>query len=88
MPVYFEVPHRDYEESLRSLGGLFDEQRLEDILLVERESGFLMTGLRRAEPAGPHVGAAGALRIRRIHLSRQRDRGGVGARQGAPRLGP
>ena len=22
MPVYFEVPHRDYEESLRSLGGL------------------------------------------------------------------
>ena len=53
MPIYSEVPGRDYEESLRSLGGVFDEQRLEDILLVERESGFLMTGLRRAEPRVP-----------------------------------
>jgi hypothetical protein len=46
------VPSRDYEEALRSLGRVFDEERLEDILLVERTNGFLMTGLRRA---GPHL---------------------------------
>lgn len=45
------VPSRDYEEALRSLGSVFDEQRLEDILLVELTSGFLVTGLRRT----PHL---------------------------------
>lgn len=49
MPTYHEPPRRDYEEALRSLGRVFDDQRLEDVLLVERESGFLMTGLRQAE---------------------------------------
>lgn len=41
------IPRRDYEEALRSLGALLDERRLEDVLLVEVESGFLVTGLRR-----------------------------------------
>ncbi len=60
MPIYQDIPQRDYEEALRSLGRLFDEQRLEDLLLVERESGFLVTGLRRAESRVP--GAAPQLR--------------------------
>jgi len=56
MPIYQDVPQRDYEEALRSLGRGFDEQRLEDLLLVERESGFLVTGLRRAPPWTPRPG--------------------------------
>ena len=48
MPIHEDTPRRDYEEAFRSLGRRFDEQGLEDVLLVERESGFLATGLRRA----------------------------------------
>ena len=48
MPIDQSVPSRDYEEALRSLGRLFDERGLEDVLLVERAAGFLVTGLRRA----------------------------------------
>jgi hypothetical protein len=48
MSIDRAVPGRDYEEALRSLGRLFDEQRLEDVLLVERGSGFLVTALRRS----------------------------------------
>jgi hypothetical protein len=48
MPTDRAVPGRDYEEALRSLGRLFDEQRLEDVLVVERDAGFLVTGLRRS----------------------------------------
>ena len=47
MAIQPAAPQRDYEEALRSLGSLFDEQRLDDILLLERDSGFLMSGLRR-----------------------------------------
>ena len=47
MPSDLAATRRDYEEVLRSLGRLFDEQRLEDVLLLERGSGFLATGLRR-----------------------------------------
>jgi hypothetical protein len=39
----------DYEEVFRSLARLFDEQRLEDVLLLERDTGFLVTGLERGE---------------------------------------
>ncbi len=49
MPIYDDVPRRDYEEALRSLGRVFDEQQLKDLLLVERESGFLVTGLRASK---------------------------------------
>ena len=52
MPTEHAAPSRDYEEALRSLGQLFDEQRLEDVLLVERGSGFFVTGLRRAGAPG------------------------------------
>ena len=52
MPTDQAVPSRDDEEALRSLGRLFDDQRLEDVLLLERGSGFLMTGLRRATAPG------------------------------------
>lgn len=48
VPTDHAVPNRDYEEALRSLGSVFDEQRLEDVMLVERTSGFLVTGLRRS----------------------------------------
>ena len=50
VPTDHAMPNRDYEEALRSLGRLFDEQALEDVLLVERTSGFLVTGLQRAQP--------------------------------------
>jgi hypothetical protein len=46
MPSEQDMPMRDYEEALRSLGRLFDEQRVEDILVMERRAGFLVTGLR------------------------------------------
>lgn len=52
MPTEHAAPSRDYEEALRSLGRLCDEQRLDDVLLVERGSGFLVTGLRRAGAPG------------------------------------
>ncbi len=52
MPSEHAVSHRDYEEVLRSLGRLFDEQRLEDVLLLERGPGFLTTGLRRSAAPG------------------------------------
>ena len=52
MPTDHTVLHRDYEEALRSLGRLFDEQRLEEVLLLERSSGFLTTGLRRRGAPG------------------------------------
>jgi hypothetical protein len=48
MSIDRAVPGRDYEEALRSLGRLFDEERLEDVLVVERGAGFLATGLRRS----------------------------------------
>jgi hypothetical protein len=48
VPTDHAVPGRDYEETLRSLGRLFDEQALEDVLIVERSDGFLVTGLQRA----------------------------------------
>ena len=48
MPTDHAIPSRDYEETLRSLGRLFDEQALEDVLIVERADGFLVTGLMRA----------------------------------------
>ena len=47
MPTEQDMPVRDYEEALRSLGRLFDEQRLEDVFVMERRAGFLVTGLRR-----------------------------------------
>jgi len=57
MAIQPAAPQRDYEEALRSLGALFDEQRLDDVLLLEREAGFLVTGLRRVhrsvEPDAP-----------------------------------
>ena len=46
------LPNRDYEEALRSIGRVFDEQRLEDVLLLERANGFLVTGLQRG---GAHL---------------------------------
>jgi hypothetical protein len=45
--TYEHVARRDYEEALRSLGSLLDEGRLEDVLLLETEDGFLVTALTR-----------------------------------------
>ena len=39
------TPRRDYEEALRSLGLVFDELQLQDVMLLERETGFLVTAL-------------------------------------------
>ena len=44
------TPRRDYEEALRSLGLVFDEQQLQDVMLLERDPGFLVTALKQAEP--------------------------------------
>lgn len=52
MPSDDAAPSRDYEEALRSLGRVLDDERLEDVLLVERSSGFLVTGLRRTGAPG------------------------------------
>jgi hypothetical protein len=43
------VPKRDYEEALRSIGLIFDDEKLQDVMLLERPSGFLVTGLGQAE---------------------------------------
>jgi hypothetical protein len=42
-------PRRDYEEALRSLGLLFDDEQLQDVMLLERDTGFLVTALAPAE---------------------------------------
>ena len=39
------APRRDYEEALRSLGLVFDELQLQDVMLLERDTGFLATAL-------------------------------------------
>ena len=43
------TPRRDYEEALRSLGLVFDELQLQDVMLLERDTGFLVTALGPAE---------------------------------------
>lgn len=43
------APRRDYEETLRSLGLILDEENLQDVLLLERGSVFLATALRQAQ---------------------------------------
>jgi hypothetical protein len=52
MRFFEQLPHRDYEEALRSLGRLLDDHRLEDILVVELADGFMATGLRPTDGAG------------------------------------
>ena len=51
MRFFDHLPRRDYEEALRSLGRLLDEDRLEDILVVEVADGFMTTGLRTTDGA-------------------------------------
>jgi hypothetical protein len=67
MHVYDGVPRRDYEEALRALGSALDEERLEDVLIVEVADGYLVTGLRRA--ASDPNAAAGSPR-RYAHAER------------------
>ena len=52
MRFFDHLPRRDYEEALRSLGRLFDDGRLEDILVMELADGFMATGLRPSEGDG------------------------------------
>jgi hypothetical protein len=49
MRFFDQLPHRDYEEALRSLGRLLDDQNLEDILVMELADGFMTTGLRATD---------------------------------------
>ena len=42
------APRRDYEEALRSLGLAFDDDKLQDVMVLERDAGFLVTGLGRS----------------------------------------
>jgi hypothetical protein len=49
MRFFDHLPRRDYEEALRSLGRLLDDDRLEDILVMELAEGFMVTGLRPTE---------------------------------------
>ena len=85
MPTDHAVPSRDYEEALRSLGRLFDEQRLEDVLLVERSSGFLMTGLRRAQ--GPGLDEEPQRRYEYVEASYPDRQVAAASAQGAERRG-
>lgn len=43
------APRRDYEEALRSLGLVFDDLQLQDVMLLERDTGFVVTALGPAE---------------------------------------
>ena len=43
---------RDYEEELRALGLALDDDQLHDVLLLEREEGFLVTALRQNDTLG------------------------------------
>ena len=43
------APRRDYEEALRSLGFAFDDDKLQDVMILERDAGFLVSGLVQAE---------------------------------------
>jgi hypothetical protein len=51
MRFFDQLPRRDYEEALRSLGRLLDDQHVEDILVMELADGFMATGLRPTEGA-------------------------------------
>jgi len=57
------APRRDYEEALRSLGLIFDEGNLSDVLVVELSSGFGVTAL---EPDGDALDASSQRRYRPI----------------------
>ncbi len=53
MAIEGAAPRRDYEEALRSLGLVFDHQQLQDVMLLERDGGFLATALGQAEQLLP-----------------------------------
>jgi hypothetical protein len=85
MHVYDAIPRRDYEEALRALGSALDEERLEDVLIVEVAEGYLVTGLRRT----PDPGAEGRSGRRYAHAERtfnDRDLSAL-ARRGRERRG-
>ena len=63
MRFFDQLPHRDYEEALRSLGRLLDDHRLEDILVMELADGFMTTGLRPS----PFVDSGGQLGARQSY---------------------
>lgn len=45
MRIYEGSPRQDWEEVLRSIGAFADSEGLKDLLLLEREDGFLLQGL-------------------------------------------
>ena len=46
MRIYDGSPRQDWEEVLRSIGAFADREGLKDLLLLERDGGFMLQGLR------------------------------------------
>lgn len=46
MHIYEGTPRQDWEEVLRCIGQFADNEGLKELLLLEREEGFLLQGLR------------------------------------------
>ena len=45
MRIYDGSPRQDWEEVLRAIGSFADRERLKEILFLELEAGFVLTGL-------------------------------------------
>jgi hypothetical protein len=49
MRIYEGSPRQDWEEVLRAVGSLADRERLKELLFLELDAGFILTGLALPE---------------------------------------
>jgi hypothetical protein len=71
MRIYEGTPRQDWEEVLRSIGRFADAEGLKDLLLLEREGGFLLQGLRYMD-SGAASDSMGSLGKQNYELSDER----------------
>jgi hypothetical protein len=69
--IYEGSPRQGWEEVLRSIGGFADREGLKDLLLLERDGGFLLQGLQYVD-SGAASDSMGALGKRSFELSDER----------------
>ena len=71
MRIYEGTPRQDWEEVLRCIGQFADQEGLKELLLLEREGGFLLQGLLYTG-GGAASDSMGALAKRDYDLSDER----------------